>query len=111
MDGEAVFNFTVERIPLLIQNCLNINEIRKDDVGYYVFHQANKYMLNTIRKLNKLPKECFFVDLSDTGNTTSTTVPIGLVKSLDAGQIHEGMYVMVAGFGVGLSWAATILKF
>ena len=68
-------------------------------------------MLNTLRKMNKLSKDNFFVDLSDTGNTTSSTVPIGLVKSINTGNIHEGMNVMVAGFGVGLSWAATILKF
>ena len=111
MDGEAVFNFTVERIPKLIEGCLDINKIRKEEIGYYVFHQANKYMLNTLRKLNKLPKDGFFIDLSDTGNTTSSTVPIGLVKSLKAGNIHKDMNVMVAGFGVGLSWAATILKF
>lgn len=111
MDGEAVFNFTVERIPKLIEGCLGVNKIQKEDVGYYVFHQANKYMLNTLRKLNKLPKDGFFVDLSDTGNTTSSTVPIGLVKSLKDGFIHKDMNVMVAGFGVGLSWAATILKF
>lgn len=111
MDGEKVFNFTVERIPLLIDNCLRINNITKESVDYYVFHQANKFMLNTLRKLNKLPKESFFIDLRDTGNTTSTTVPIGLVKSLQEGNIHNDMNVMVAGFGVGLSWAATILKF
>ncbi len=111
MDGEAVFNFTVERIPDLIRNCLEKNGIEKEDVGYYVFHQANKYMLNTLRKLNKLPKERFFVDINETGNTTSSTVPIGLVKSLKAGNIINGMNVMVAGFGVGLSWGATILKF
>lgn len=111
MDGEAVFNFTVERIPQLIEGCLKMNNLQKDEVGYYVFHQANKYILNTVRKLNKLPKDEFFVDLSDTGNTTSTTIPIGLVKSLKAGNIHKDMNVMVAGFGVGLSWAATILRF
>ena len=111
MDGEAVFNFTVEQIPNLIKNCLEKNGIVKENVDYYVFHQANKYMLNTLRKLNKLPKDRFFIDLSDTGNTTSSSVPIGLVKSLKAGSINNGMNVMVAGFGVGLSWAATILKF
>lgn len=111
MDGEKVFNFTVERIPTLIDNCLRLNNFTKESVDYYVFHQANKYMLNTLRKLNKLPKEKFFIDLTDTGNTTSSTVPIGIVKSIEAGEIKKGMNVMVAGFGVGLSWAATILKF
>ena len=111
MDGGAVFNFTVERIPQLIEGCLQKNKLQKDDIDYYVFHQANKYLLNTLRKQNKLPKDSFFIDLSDTGNTTSTTVPIGLVKSINAGTIQKNMNVMVAGFGVGLSWAATVLKF
>lgn len=111
MNGEAIFNFTIDRIPILIKKCLEVNNISQENVDYYVFHQANKYMLNTIRKLNKLPKDSFFIDLSDTGNTTSTTVPIGLVKSIESDNIKKGMNVMVAGFGVGLSWAATILKF
>lgn len=111
MDGEAVFGFTVECVPQIIKGSLEKNGLSSDDVDYYVFHQANKYMLNTLRKLNKLPKDNFFVDLSDTGNTTSSTVPIGLVKSLKDGRIHQDMKVMVAGFGVGLSWAGTILNF
>lgn len=111
MDGEAIFNFSVDRVPGLIAGCLKQNKIEKEDVDYYVFHQANKYMLNALRKLNKLPKDRFFIDLSDTGNTTSSTVPIGLVKSIRNGAIHQDMRVMIAGFGVGLSWAATILRF
>lgn len=111
MDGEAVFNFTVDRVPSLINNCLKKNDLEKEDVGYYVFHQANKYMLNTLRKLNLIPKEKFFVDLSDTGNTSSSTVPVGIVKSMDNNSIHKEMNVMLAGFGVGFSWASTILKF
>lgn len=111
MDGEAVFNFTVERIPLLIKACLEKNHHEKSDIDYYVFHQANKYMLNTLRKLNDIPKDKFFIDLSDTGNTASSTVPIGIVKSLKNGSIQKNMKVMLAGFGVGLSWASTILTF
>ena len=111
MNGEAVFNFTVERIPLLIKECLDKNRLEKEDIDYYVFHQANKFMLNTLRKLNKISKDSFFVELDDTGNTTSSSVPIGLKKCIDRGIIHQDMNVMVSGFGVGLSWAATILKF
>ena len=111
MDGEAVFNFTVERVPSLIDNCLKKNNLEKDDIGYYVFHQANKYMLNTLRKLNLIPKEQFFVDLSDTGNTSSSTVPVGIVKSMGNNSIHKDMNVMLAGFGVGFSWASSVLKY
>lgn len=111
MDGEAVFNFTVDRIPLLIEDILKKNDTTRESIDYYVFHQANKFMLNTLRKINAIPKDQFFVDLSDTGNTASSTVPIGLCKSLSNGSIYKGMNVMVAGFGVGLSWGGTILKF
>ena len=111
MDGEAVFNFTVDKVPSMIDNCLRRNNLMKEDIGYYVFHQANKYMLNTLRKINIIPKERFFVDLSDTGNTSSSTVPIGIVKSMRNNSIQKGMNVLLAGFGVGFSWAATILHF
>lgn len=111
MDGESVFKFTVDRLPMLINGALEKNGIDKDDVDYYVFHQANKFMLNTIRKVNKIPKERFYVNLEESGNTTSSTVPIGLAKSIERSTIHQNMNVMVAGFGVGLSWAGTILKF
>ena len=111
MDGEAVFKFTVERLPKLINGTLEKNRIEKDDVDYFVFHQANKFMLNTLRKVNKIPKERFYVNLEESGNTTSSTVPIGLAKSMKSSAIHHDMNVMIAGFGVGLSWAGTILKF
>lgn len=111
MDGEAVFKFTVERLPKLINGTLEKNRIEKDDVDYFVFHQANKFMLNTLRKVNKIPKERFYVNLEESGNTTSSTVPIGLAKSMQSSVIHHDMNVMIAGFGVGLSWAGTILKF
>ena len=111
MNGNNIFNFTVDLIPELIKDTVAKNNLSKDDVDYYVFHQANKYMLNTLRKINKIPKEKFFVDLSDTGNTTSSTIPVGLKKAMTNGDLHEQMNVMIAGFGVGLSWGATILKF
>jgi 3-oxoacyl-[acyl-carrier-protein] synthase-3 len=83
----------------------------QDDVDLWIFHQANKFMLNTIRKVCVLPKDKFYVNLNETGNTVSSTVMIGLKQCLDAGTITPGMKVMVAGFGVGLSWGGTILRF
>lgn len=111
MDGEAIFNFTVDCVPALIKGTLNKNGLRDEDVDYYVFHQANKFMLNTLRKLNGIPKDKFFIDISDTGNTTSSTVPIALKRSIDKGAVAKGMRVMLGGFGVGLSWAGTIVQF
>lgn len=111
MNGSAIFNFTLDAVPAMMKEILAKNNMEKEEVDYYVFHQANKFMLNTIRKVCVLPKDKFFINLEETGNTVSSTVMIGLKQCLDAGTIHEGMKVMVTGFGVGLSWGGTILKF
>jgi len=111
MNGGAIFNFTLETVPVLVKQILDKNNIDKDEVDYYLFHQANKFMLNTIRKICVLPKEKYYVNLETTGNTVSSTVIIGLKDCTDSGVIHEGMQVMCAGFGVGLSWGGVMLKF
>ena len=111
MNGSAIFNFTLDAVPALMKQILEKNQMEKDDVDYYVFHQANKFMLNTIRKVCVLPKDKFYVNLEETGNTVSSTVMIGLKQNLDAGKITPGMKIMVTGFGVGLSWGGTVLKF
>ncbi len=111
MNGGAIFNFTLDAVPAMMKEVLEKNQILKDDIDYYVFHQANKFMLNTIRKVCVLPKDKFYVNLTETGNTVSSTVLIGLKDSISNGTIQEGYKVMVAGFGVGLSWGGTILNF
>ena len=111
MNGGAIFNFTLEAVPALMKDVLTKNNLSKEEVNYYIFHQANKFMLNTIRKVCVLPKDQFYMNLDTTGNTVSSTVMIGLKDCLDCGLVHEGMNVMVTGFGVGLSWAGTVLKF
>lgn len=111
MNGSTVFNFTIERVPILLKNTLMMNNIAVDDINFFIFHQANKFMLNTIRKCCQLPKDKFYINLENTGNTTSTTVPLALKDALENELIHSGDKVMVAGFGVGLSWAGTVLSF
>lgn len=111
MDGSAIFNFTLEAIPTMMKGILKKNGMEQDEINYYVFHQANKFMLNTIRKVCLLPKDKFYIDLSNIGNTVSSTVLIGLKKCIENGLIDYGMKVMISGFGVGLSWGGTILKF
>lgn len=111
MDGGGIFNFTLDAVPVMMKEILAKNNIEQDVVDYYVFHQANKFMLNTIRKVCVLPKDKFYVNLEETGNTVSSTIMIALKDCLTAGTISQGMQVMIAGFGVGLSWGGTILKF
>ena len=111
MNGGAIFNFTLETVPVLVRQLLDKSGFQKEEIDYFIFHQANKFMLNTIRKVCVLPKEKFYVSLENTGNTVSSTVLIGLKDCLLNGTIKAGMQVVVAGFGVGLSWGGTILKF
>lgn len=111
MNGGAIFNFTLDAVPAMMTDLLEKNKLEKDQIDYYVFHQANKFMLNTIRKVCALPKDKFYVNLATTGNTVSSTVMIGLKDCIDNGIIMDGDKVMVSGFGVGLSWGGTILKF
>lgn len=111
MDGGGIFNFTLDAVPAMMKDILAKNNIQSDNVDYYVFHQANKFMLNTIRKVCVLPKDKFHVNLEEVGNTVSSTVLIALKQCLESGIIHSDMKVMIAGFGVGLSWGGTILKF
>lgn len=111
MNGSAIFNFTLDAVPALMSQILARNQMIKENIDYFVFHQANKFMLNTIRKVCFLPKDKFYINMEHTGNTVSSTVMLGLYDCLSRGVIRPGMTVMITGFGVGLSWAGTILKF
>ncbi len=110
MNGGAIFNFTLDAVPVMMKEILEKNQLEKDQIDYYVFHQANRFMLNTIRKVCVLPKDKFYVNLSTTGNTVSSTVMIGLKDCMENGYIKGGDKVMISGFGVGLSWGGTILR-
>ena len=109
MDGPDIFNFTLDIVPKTMDDVLNKNNLTRDDIDLYVFHQANKFMLDTIRKVNDLPRNKFYVNLETTGNTVSSTIPIALRQLDDAGKLQPGMKLMLMGFGVGLSWGATVI--
>ena len=111
MNGSAIFNFTLDAVPAMMNQLLEKSGLTKENIDYFVFHQANKFMLDTIRKVCVLPRDKFYIDLENVGNTVSSTVLIGLKECLKNGTIHSGMNVMIGGFGVGLSWGGTILRF
>jgi len=110
MNGPEIFNFTIENIPGLIKETLAVNNLTMDDIDHFVFHQANSFMLNYLRKKAKIPAEKFYIDMAKTGNTVSATIPIALKNMMDKGMLKEGDRILMAGFGVGYSWGATILE-
>lgn len=111
MNGGSIFNFTLDAVPAMMVQLLEKNDLEKEDVDYYVFHQANKFMLSSIQDLCSLPNDKFYNNLTNTGNTVSPTVLIALKDCLDRQMIKSGDNVMISGFGVGLSWGGTMLKF
>lgn len=111
MNGSKIFNFTLENVPQLVKEVLLKNKLSKEDVSTYIFHQANKYMLEFLRKKAKIPKENFYQYFENVGNTVSSTIPIALFEALEEGVISKNTYTMLVGFGVGLSWGGVILKF
>ncbi len=109
MNGPEIFNFTNDVIPTFIKDLLEFNNLKDEQVDQYILHQANAFMLNTIRKKLKIDHEHFFIDLLDGGNTVSCTIPIALKKysQLNKGNIQN---VILVGFGVGLSWSGGLIR-
>ncbi len=108
MDGAEIFSFTLDRIPQLVQETLSRNDMQKKDIDLFVFHQANTYILECLRKKIGIEKEKFYVCLEQTGNTVSNSIPIALAEAFSSGLMTGN--VLLAGFGVGLSWAGTVLS-
>ena len=111
MNGSEIFNFTLEAVPILVDATLKQNELLKENIDLFVFHQANKYMMNFLRKKIKIEEEKFYYCLEKFGNTVSSTIPIALKQALSDSSIKKENNILIAGFGVGYSWAGTILKF
>ncbi|CAC9976599.1 3-oxoacyl-ACP synthase III family protein [Flavobacterium panici] len=106
MNGAEIFNFTGEFVPKLTEAILEKSNLTKEDIDLYIFHQANKYMLNHLRKKIKIPEEKFFIAMEECGNTVSSTIPIALYEAQEQGKLTESKNLILAGFGVGYSWAA-----
>lgn len=108
MDGGEIFNFTSKAVPTLVDENLAINNLQKDHVDLFIFHQANKFMINFLRKQLDINKDRFFIYMENVGNTVSSTIPIALYEAQRTNALKGN--VLLAGFGVGYSWGATVLK-
>jgi len=110
MNGEEIFSFTLSSVPILVNNTLEKNNTDKSEIDLFVFHQANRYMLDFLRKKMKINEEKFYIYLSEVGNTVSSTIPIAICDAVKKGVYKSGMKVLISGFGVGLSWGGCLLK-
>jgi 3-oxoacyl-[acyl-carrier-protein] synthase-3 len=111
MDGADVFAFTLRQVPALMHQVMEANGDSIEEIDKFVFHQANKYMLDFLKKKMHIPDEKMYYNLEHIGNTVSSTIPIALLDAWNTLDILPGNKVAIAGFGVGLSWAGTELYF
>ena len=109
MNGSEIFNFTIESVPNLVRKTLSRNSLELENIDLFIFHQANRYILNYLRKKIGIPEDKFFYYLEKTGNTVSSTIPIALFEA-DKEKRTKGN-VLLVGFGVGYSWGGVILEY
>ena len=107
MDGPSIFSFTSNSVPKLVDQVLLKNNLLFDNINFFLFHQANKYMLDFIRKKIKIPQEKFIYCIEKFGNTVSNTIPIALKE--ECLKKKKGK-LLLAGFGVGYSWGGCVIK-
>lgn len=109
MDGQAVFRFAVKKVPEVIKEVLELNGLKRKDIDLYILHQANKRIVEAVAKRLDEPAEKFPVNLEEYGNTSSASIPILLDELSRSGKLKPGQRLLLAGFGAGLTWAASIL--
>ena len=110
MNGAEIFTFTLKVVPRTVDCMLARAGLSLTDIDLFVFHQANRYMLEHLRKRLKIPAEKFQLALDHCGNTVSSTIPIALKEASREGRLSPGNLVMLVAFGVGYSWGATLLR-
>jgi len=111
MKSTEIFMFAIKSVPKLVYQTLEKYNYKIDEIDLFVFHQASYFMLEIIRKKIKVPKEKFFINIESVGNSVSSSIPVALKDAEQQGILKQGMKVMLAGFGIGYSWGATIIEY
>ena len=109
MDGTGILLFALKRVPILVSDTLIKNKLQLEDIDLFIFHQANAFLLETLRKKMCISEDKFYFYLENIGNTVSCSIPIALKEAHKEGKAQKGDKIMLVAFGVGLSWGATII--
>ena len=110
MDGPEIFNFSLRVVPETVVRLLEKSGRTAESIDHWVLHQANRYMLEHLRKRLGVPAEKFVISMATCGNTVSSTIPIALKELSASGHVHAGQTLLLLGFGVGYSWSGTLLR-
>lgn len=111
MNGMEIFSFTLEKVPVVVSQVLEKSKLTLNDVDLFIFHQANKYMLENLRKKLRIDENKFYYYISEVGNTVSSTIPLALNDAIQNNKIKKNDKVMLVGFGVGYSWGGCLVQF
>lgn len=110
MDGQAVFKFAVRKVPEVIREVLEKNHLRMEDIRYFLLHQANRRIIEAVARHLGIAVEKFPMNVAHCGNTSSASIPILLDELNHEGKLQKGDRLVLAGFGAGLTWGATVVE-
>ncbi len=110
MKGSNIFRFTTKNVPILFNQILKKNKLNKTKIDHFIFHQASKLVIKRLSDDLNLDKNKIYINYNKIGNTTSASIPIVLEDLIKKNKIKKNQKVMLIGFGVGLSAAATIIN-
>ncbi len=110
LDGMKVFNFALKEVAKSIAECLSFADVKQEDVDYFVLHQANKLINDSVRKKMKLTDDKFPMSIEYYGNTSSASIPLTICVALQEKIENKELTMILSGFGVGLSWANVLLE-
>ena len=110
MNGQEIFKFAVRKVPELIREVLQKNDVKQEEIAWFVLHQANSRILEAVAKhLGELARK-FPMNLQEYGNTSSASIPLLLDEMNRQGKLKKGQKILIAGFGAGLTWSGAILE-
>ena len=110
MDGRAVFEFAVSRVPEVIREVLKKAGIEKEEVDFYLLHQANRRIISAAVKRLGLEEERFPMNMEEYGNTSAASIPILLYEENRRGKLKKDSLLVLSGFGGGLTYGASLLR-
>lgn len=110
MDGREVFRFAVKKVPEVIHELLDTSGIKLEQVDYFLLHQANRRIVESVAKRLDVNIEKFPMNVQEYGNTSSASIPLLLDEMNRRSRLKPGQRIVLAGFGAGLSWGAAVLK-
>lgn len=110
MDGQGVFQFALKTVPQVAKQLLEKAGMDKEQVDWYVPHQANHRIVESVAKRLKMPLDRFYENMDRYGNTSAGSIPIALDEMAEQGLLKKGQWVMCLGFGAGLTWGGALFQ-